>query len=162
MREKSITVPLAIFGKPEDAKFGCGYRFIARHRAFAVPKTDRALRRMVSAMEWKPSAENVSYVDVFGVMTMGDEMSLVARFSDKGRDSTGRPHTMEVCCLLWKGEVPRKLLEESVWDAAEISKTTDFRIALVDGAPVGDVVEGEIVLIGEPGTFACAEGVRVL
>jgi hypothetical protein len=92
-------LPLAVYGKPLETADAGGYRFLVRHAAFDEAEIDAALRRMVTALEWRPGD---AHAPVFGVMRVGVQI-LTARYLDVGRDATGRPHTLRVECVLSTG-----------------------------------------------------------
>jgi len=161
MVNEPLRLPFAVYGKPEiSGDAGC-YRFLVRHPAFDPPALDRALRRCVTALEWKPGSHR--HKPVFGLVREGEE-TLVARFLDVGRDANGRPHTLRVECVLWsEGECPGELLEGEHWNGIpEAARET--AVFHPDGkspsVPPGE--PGVIRFFGDRDQFVCATGTRII
>jgi hypothetical protein len=149
----NVRLPLAVYGKPSASDDAGGYRFLIRHPAFDRPVIDRALRRLIAALEWKPSPHRHS--PVFGLLGEGDS-TLVARFVDAGRDASGRPHALRVeCVLLDQRELPGALLCEEVWAGlpAGSHDVVTLHLPNPDGATL-EAIEERILLIGDENQFA--------
>ncbi len=150
----NVRFPLALYGKPADASSDAGgYRFLVRHPAFDSPPIDRALRRLVAALEWKPASHR--HAPVFGMLREG-EATLVARFVDDGRDPNGRPHALRVeCVLLHRRKPTDALLSGEVWAGLSGTETDAVELRLPDAEDAPIDVHGErILLFGDETQFA--------
>jgi len=161
MVNERFRLPVAVHGKPAATADAGGYRFLVRHPAFDPPPLDRALRRMVGALEWKAAPHR--HAPVFGLLAAG-ECTLVARFLDVGRDAHARPHSLRVECVLCDRTCPPgAMLRERAWtdlsenpgDVAEVCLSRAF-----GGAP--PAAPGMILLVGDATAFSPATSTRIL
>lgn len=91
-----VQLPRASFGKPPGAS---AYQIISQHAAFESPAAARAFRRIYSSFEWKPTTGETLHPPCLAILPV-ENFILLARYSDDGRDSIGRPHTLKVDCFL--------------------------------------------------------------
>lgn len=125
----------AVFGKPATDTLPGGYCFLSRAPEFENPVLDQALRRLVTALEWKPTPDGDPHANVFGTLRVG-EVAIIAKFIDAGRDATGRPHSLRVECVLW--------------DKLQTAPPEEL-------VPAGHWLPGDVIrLIGDTRSFSCA------
>jgi hypothetical protein len=89
-------LPSASFGKPGGAT---AYQVIDKHSAFDAPEIARAFRTICTSFEWKPTGGDSIHPPCYATLAVGSSV-LIAEYTDAGRDSAGRPHTLLINCLL--------------------------------------------------------------